>query len=224
MPAIICFYGTTSGAGKDTTVGLSGGKPGTPPERNRAFAVDMAEAGFVALAADYLRDGERIKPGRRPYDTTDFYKQFPDWSVHGKDAWDTMRAVDYLQIAGLRRPRADRDGRPLLRRAQHHLHDGPGAADQGGVGERPGVRLPAPRACTGRCPRAAGQQPVAAGHAAVRAGSHADDPGHVLRVDGADRPAAAGGRAGGRRAAADGGGEPRRRPPGVPGSRGRRTG
>jgi dienelactone hydrolase len=97
VPAIVCFYGTTSGAGKDTTVGLSGGKPGTPPERNRAFAVDMVEAGFVALAADYLRDGERIKPGRRPYDTTDFYKQFPDWSIHGKDAWDTMRAIDYLK-------------------------------------------------------------------------------------------------------------------------------
>lgn len=97
VPAIICFYGTTSGAGKDTTVGLSGPSPGTPPAKNRAFAVDMAEAGFVALAADYLRDGERIKPGRRPYDTTDFYAQFPDWSIHGKDAWDTLRAIDYLQ-------------------------------------------------------------------------------------------------------------------------------
>jgi dienelactone hydrolase len=97
VPAIVCFYGTTSGAGKDTTVGLSGGKPGTLPERNRAFAVDMVEAGLVAFAADYLRDGERVQPGLRPYETTDFYKQFPDWSVHGKDAWDTMRAIDYLQ-------------------------------------------------------------------------------------------------------------------------------
>lgn len=96
-PAVICFYGTSSGAGKDTTVGLSGPSPGTPPTKNRAFAVDMAEAGFVAFAPDYLRDGERVKPGRRPYDTTDFYEQFPDWSLHGKDAWDTMRAVDYLQ-------------------------------------------------------------------------------------------------------------------------------
>lgn len=96
-PAIVCFYGTTSGAGKDTTVGLSGGKPGTPPERNRAFAVDMVHAGFVAFAADYLRDGERVVPGKRPYDTTDFYAKHPDWSVHGKDAWDTMRAIDYLQ-------------------------------------------------------------------------------------------------------------------------------
>src|SRR5256885_12724374 len=57
----------------------------------------MVEAGFVAFAADYLRDGERIKPGRRPYDTTEFYAKFPDWSIHGKDAWDTMRAIDYLQ-------------------------------------------------------------------------------------------------------------------------------
>src|SRR5687767_12817348 len=97
VPAVICFYGTTSGAGKETTVGLSGSRPGSPPEKNRAFAVDIAEAGFVALAPDYLRDGERIEVGMRPYDTTGFYERFPDWSIHGKDAWDTMRAVDYLQ-------------------------------------------------------------------------------------------------------------------------------
>src|SRR5204862_1598443 len=97
VPAIICFYGTTGGAGKDTTVGLSGPAPGSPPRKNRAFAVDMVEAGFVALAPDYLRDGERLPPSGRPYDTTDFYQRFPDWSIVGKDIWDTMRIVDYLQ-------------------------------------------------------------------------------------------------------------------------------
>jgi dienelactone hydrolase len=97
VPAIICFYGTTSGAGKQTTVGISGREPGSPPQRNLAFAIDMVEAGFVALAADYLRDGERVNPGRRPYDTTDFYARFPEWSIHGKDAWDTMRVLDYLE-------------------------------------------------------------------------------------------------------------------------------
>jgi hypothetical protein len=96
-PAIICFYGTTGGTGKLTTVGLAGNKPGDPPVKNRGFAVDMAEAGFVAVAADYLRDGERVSPGRKPYDTTDFYKKHPDWSIHGKDAWDTSRLIDYLQ-------------------------------------------------------------------------------------------------------------------------------
>ena len=97
VPAIICFYGTTSGAGKDTCVGLSGRAPGSQPHANLSFAIDMAQAGFVAFAADYLRDGERVKPGRRPYDTTDFYKEFPDWSIHGKDIWDTSRAIDYLE-------------------------------------------------------------------------------------------------------------------------------
>ena len=96
-PAIICFYGTTSGAGKDTTVGLSGRTPGSPPHPNLSFAIDMVEAGFVAFAADYLRDGERVTRGKKPYDTTGFYERFPDWSVHGKDAWDTSRAIDYLE-------------------------------------------------------------------------------------------------------------------------------
>lgn len=97
VPAVICFYGTTGGAGKETTVGLSGRVPGDLPQRNAAFAVDMVEAGFVAFAADYLRDGERVPPGRRPYDTTEFYREHPDWSIHGKDIWDTSRAIDYLQ-------------------------------------------------------------------------------------------------------------------------------
>jgi dienelactone hydrolase len=96
-PAILCFYGTTSGAGKNTTVGLSGRSPGSSPHPNLSFAIDMVEAGFVGFAADYLRDGERVALGRKPYDTTEFYEQFPDWSVHGKDAWDTSRAIDYLE-------------------------------------------------------------------------------------------------------------------------------
>jgi hypothetical protein len=95
--AVICWYGTSGGAGKDTTVGISGRDPGSKPHANYSFAIDFAEAGFVAVAADWLRDGERIKPGRRPYDTTDFYKEFPDWSLHGKDIWDTSRLIDYLE-------------------------------------------------------------------------------------------------------------------------------
>jgi hypothetical protein len=97
VPAVICFYGTTGGAGKDVTVGLSGRRPGTKPERNMSFALDVVEAGMIALAPDYLRDGERRVADDVPYDTKRFYEKFPDWSIHGKDIWDTMRAVDYLQ-------------------------------------------------------------------------------------------------------------------------------
>lgn len=97
VPAVICMYGTTGGAGKETTVGLSGPTPGTPVKKNRAFAVDVVEAGMVAVAPDYLRDGERVKPGERPYETTSFYARHPDWSCVGKDVWDTSRAIDYLE-------------------------------------------------------------------------------------------------------------------------------
>jgi hypothetical protein len=97
VPAVICVYGTTSGAGKDTTIGRSGPKPGTPPRKNRAFALDIVEAGFVAVAPDFLRDGERVPPGRKPYDTTEFYQKHPNWSIHGKDAWDTARIIDWLE-------------------------------------------------------------------------------------------------------------------------------
>lgn len=96
-PAVVCVYGTTAGAGKDTTVGLSGPKPADPPRKNRAFAVDFAEAGFVALAPDLLRDGQRIAPGDKPYNSTRFYAKYPDWSIHAKDAYDLSRALDYLR-------------------------------------------------------------------------------------------------------------------------------
>jgi dienelactone hydrolase len=97
LPVVICMYGTTQGAGKDSTVGLSGYKRGTPPNPNWSFALDMVEAGFVAWAPDYLRDGERVKPGQRPYDTSDFHSRFPDWTIMGKDVWDNMRAIDYFE-------------------------------------------------------------------------------------------------------------------------------
>jgi hypothetical protein len=96
-PAVICVYGTTSGAGKDVTVGLSGRKPGTPPVRNMSLALDIVEAGWVAVAPDYLRDGERIHPGDAPYNTSRFYDKHPEWSIHGKDIWDTSRLIDYLE-------------------------------------------------------------------------------------------------------------------------------
>jgi hypothetical protein len=111
-PAIICFYGTTSGAGKDTTVGLSGAKPGSKPRRNRAFALDMVEAGFIALAPDFLRDGERLPPSGRPYDTTDFYARFPDWSCVGKDCWGCAARRGFSPDAPFCARGPDRHGRP----------------------------------------------------------------------------------------------------------------
>jgi hypothetical protein len=67
VPAIICFYGTTSGAGKDVTVGLSGPKPGDAASPQLVIRPRHGRSGLHRFTADYLRDGERLPPSGRPY-------------------------------------------------------------------------------------------------------------------------------------------------------------
>jgi dienelactone hydrolase len=98
-PAVICIHGTTEGSGKDRSVGLSGSRPGDPPDppdKSRAFGLELAQRGYITLSIDLLCDGERIPPSLCPYDSTVFYKKHPQWSMMGKNAWDVMRSVDFL--------------------------------------------------------------------------------------------------------------------------------
>jgi dienelactone hydrolase len=99
-PAIICVHSTTWGAGKNSTAGLSGRRlidPPTGPESGRGNGLLLAQHGYVTLCIDLLTDGERIKPGQRVMDTRDFYLRHPEWSMVGKNTWDIMRSVDFLQ-------------------------------------------------------------------------------------------------------------------------------
>lgn len=99
-PAIICIHSTTWGAGKNSTAGLSGRRlidPPDPPAVGRASGLLLAQHGYVTLCIDLLTDGERIKPDQRVMDTRDFYLRYPDWSIVGKNIWDVMRSIDYLQ-------------------------------------------------------------------------------------------------------------------------------
>lgn len=99
-PAIICIHSTTWGAGKNSTAGLSGRRlqdPPTPREGGRANGLLLAEHGYVTLCIDLLTDGERIAPEQRVMDTRDFYLKHPEWSMVGKNIWDVMRSVDFLQ-------------------------------------------------------------------------------------------------------------------------------
>ncbi len=99
-PAIVCIHSTTFGAGKDSTIGLAGRRPQDPP-RDPAIGVasgrEYARHGFVTLSLDLLTDGERIQPGDRVMDTRPFYVRHPEWSMVGKNTWDVMRCVDFLQ-------------------------------------------------------------------------------------------------------------------------------
>lgn len=90
VPAILCLHGTSS-PGKLVVMGRAEGRP------NMAYAVELAERGYVTLAPDIMAIGERIFPGREHLDVAPFLEKFPDRTVMGKNLWDHMRAVDLLQ-------------------------------------------------------------------------------------------------------------------------------
>ncbi len=99
-PAMICIHSTTKGSGKDQTVGLSGSTPTAPPdttEGGRSYGLHLARYGYITLSIDLLTDGERVEPGGRVMNTQLFYQSHPDWSIVGKNTWDIMRSVDFLQ-------------------------------------------------------------------------------------------------------------------------------
>jgi hypothetical protein len=100
-PTVIAVH-TSASAGKDCTVGRTGLRPGEPPDRNMAYALDAVERGYVVLAPDMDTLGERAADGR-VFDTNLFYRRHPDWSAMGKAAWDLSRCVDYLET----RPEVD---------------------------------------------------------------------------------------------------------------------
>jgi len=98
--AMICIYSTTYGSGKDYTVGLAGRRPGDPPcsgAEGHQSGLFWAQYGYITLSMDFLTDGERVEPGARVLDTRGFYKKHPEWSMVGKNIWDIMRGVDFLQ-------------------------------------------------------------------------------------------------------------------------------
>jgi len=94
-PAIICLPGSfmTPNWGKDAPVGLAGPLVEGNPE---AYGRDFAIAGYITLCPDYPCAGERTAPGRKPYDTTQLDRRFPNWTRMGMSTWDVSRAVDFL--------------------------------------------------------------------------------------------------------------------------------
>lgn len=99
-PANVCLHSTTWGFGKDATIGLPGRRPVDPPrdpQVGAAYGLTLAQHGFVTLNIDLLTDGERIDPQHRVMDTRPFYLKHPEWSIVGKNTWDIMRSVDFLQ-------------------------------------------------------------------------------------------------------------------------------
>ncbi|MBL9135066.1 MAG: heparinase II/III family protein [Verrucomicrobiales bacterium] len=88
--AVICLHQTVA-QGKEEPCGMRG-----DPEM--AFALELVRRGYVCLAPDVIGFGERIRPGRQPYDDSiAFFRKHASWSFMGKMTWDVSRMVDYLQ-------------------------------------------------------------------------------------------------------------------------------
>ncbi|HEX4588648.1 MAG TPA: prolyl oligopeptidase family serine peptidase [Gemmataceae bacterium] len=80
LPAIVCLHPTSRQIGKGTVSGLGG-------DANAAYAVELAERGYVTLAPDYVNMGEyRFDPYAHGF-----------VSATMKGIWNHMRCVDYLR-------------------------------------------------------------------------------------------------------------------------------
>jgi len=88
-PAMIVLH-QTQAPGKQEACGMVG-------DPDMAFAHELAERGILCIAPDAIGFGERILPGRQPYDNAlDFYREHQNWSYFGKMNYDLSRVVDYL--------------------------------------------------------------------------------------------------------------------------------
>ena len=80
LPAVLCLQ-QTSEVGKDEPAGLRG-------DRELAYALELAERGYITIAPDYPSFGEH------PYD---FAPERGYASGSMKAIWDNIRAIDYLE-------------------------------------------------------------------------------------------------------------------------------
>jgi hypothetical protein len=87
-PAILALHQTVE-SGKDEVVGLAG----CP---DFAYGHELAMRGYIVLAPDHLTAGERVYPNEDSFESGPFYKQYPNWSMVGKNLEDSKSAIDVL--------------------------------------------------------------------------------------------------------------------------------
>lgn len=67
-----------------------------PGKKDRTYAIELVERGYVVLAPDALTAGERIYPGLEPFQSGPFYERYPEWTTIAKNIVDHMHGVDVL--------------------------------------------------------------------------------------------------------------------------------
>ncbi|UKS27403.1 prolyl oligopeptidase family serine peptidase [Paenibacillus sp. HWE-109] len=87
-PAMLALHPTHE-LGKDD-IAMSSGR------KNRIYALELVERGYVVLVPDALTAGERIYPDKPAFNSGPFYEQHPGWSTVAKNITDHMQGMDVL--------------------------------------------------------------------------------------------------------------------------------
>jgi dienelactone hydrolase len=89
-PGVLCCHQECR-QGKDEPAGLEG-------NGRMALAAHYAEQGYVTLAPDCITAGERVSSRSEPYESTLFYRDYPDMSLLGKMLADHQHALDVFEM------------------------------------------------------------------------------------------------------------------------------
>lgn len=105
-PAVVVCHGTDAERGKDSLLSLD------RPER--AYAIELAQRGFVAAVPDCYQFGELLTHGQdlppqeiqRRYveSMARFLREHPEWSLDGRRIWDHQRLLNVLNRMDFVRP------------------------------------------------------------------------------------------------------------------------
>lgn len=87
-PAVIAMHPTIE-QGKDD-IALSTGR------KNRMYAIELVQRGYVMLVPDALTAGERVYPGKAAFNSEPFYEQHPAWSTVAKNITDHIQGINVL--------------------------------------------------------------------------------------------------------------------------------
>jgi len=91
-PAVLALHPTNQTGKRDIAT--------YPGKKDRTYAIELAERGYVVLAPDALTAGERIYPGLAPFQSGPFYEQYPKWTTVAKNIIDHMQGVSVLESLG----------------------------------------------------------------------------------------------------------------------------
>jgi hypothetical protein len=86
--AMLSVHGTNGAIGKDSNLGNP---------KSRAYAIDMAQKGFVTFSADQFGYGATIKNTTEDQLYKSFYEKYPNWSLRGVRMLTLIRAIDVLE-------------------------------------------------------------------------------------------------------------------------------